>query len=108
MQDPDARANAVGANEIPPGWLRRLGDDVGELLRTRPRWWAAIPGNHALRKRACGCGSYTVKGEIKNVITAVAKTTHYWRVHLPPEVQQSIALEQQIRQWKARMLSWLR
>lgn len=36
---------------------------------------------------------YTVKGEIKNVITAVAKTTHYWGDHLPPEVKQTLAIQ---------------
>jgi sirohydrochlorin cobaltochelatase len=36
---------------------------------------------------------FTVKGEIKNVITAVAKTTHYWGEHLPPEVKQTLALQ---------------
>ena len=32
---------------------------------------------------------FTVKGEIKNVITAVAKTTHYWIEHVPAEVKQT-------------------
>jgi sirohydrochlorin cobaltochelatase len=36
---------------------------------------------------------YTVKGEIKNVITAVAKTTHYWGTHLPSEVKQTLAFQ---------------
>jgi len=36
---------------------------------------------------------YTVKGEIKNVITAVAKTTHYWGEHLPAEVKQTLAIQ---------------
>jgi sirohydrochlorin cobaltochelatase len=36
---------------------------------------------------------FAVKGEIKNVITAVAKTTHYWGEHLPPEVKQTLALQ---------------
>lgn len=36
---------------------------------------------------------YTVKGEIKNVITAVAKTTHYWGEHLPAEVKQTLAFQ---------------
>lgn len=36
---------------------------------------------------------FTVKGEIKSVITAVAKTTHYWRLHLSPEVKQTLAAQ---------------
>lgn len=35
---------------------------------------------------------YTLKGEIKNVITAVAKTTHYWGEHMSAEVKQTLAL----------------
>ncbi len=33
--------------------------------------------------------SFTIKGEIKNVITAVAKTTHYYVEHLPAEAKQA-------------------
>lgn len=36
---------------------------------------------------------FTLKGEIKNVITAVAKTTHYWGAHVRKEVKQSLAIE---------------
>jgi sirohydrochlorin cobaltochelatase len=43
------------------------------------------------------CGAYfTLKGEIKNVITAVAKTTHYWDEHLPNEVKQTLAVQARI------------
>ena len=40
----------------------------------------------------CG-GSFTTKGKIKNVITAVAKTTHYWGEHVPGEVKSSLAMQ---------------
>lgn len=43
---------------------------------------------------------FTLKGEIKNVITAVAKTTHYWQEHLPAPVKTTLA-------WQARF-SWLK
>jgi sirohydrochlorin cobaltochelatase len=36
---------------------------------------------------------FTVKGEVKNVITAVAKTTHYWDEHVGKEVKQALAFE---------------
>jgi sirohydrochlorin cobaltochelatase len=45
---------------------------------------------------------WRVEGEIKNVITAVAKTTHYWHEHLPPPVKQALALQAragQLRRW---------
>jgi sirohydrochlorin cobaltochelatase len=51
---------------------------------------------------------YSVKGEIKNVITAVAKTTHYWQQHLPAEVKQTLALTIKMAQWKNKAKSWLR
>lgn len=47
---------------------------------------------------------FTLKGEVKNVITAVAKTTHYWREHLPAAIKSSLA-------WEARLhslLEWVR
>ncbi|HHY57010.1 MAG TPA: hypothetical protein GYA08_16410 [Chloroflexi bacterium] len=37
--------------------------------------------------------NFTLKGEIKNVITAVAKTTHYWNAHVRKEVKQALAVE---------------
>ena len=43
------------------------------------------------------CGAtFSLKGEIKNVITAVAKTTHYWKEHLPSEVKQAHAVQARI------------
>lgn len=39
---------------------------------------------------------FTLKGEIKNVITAVAKTTHYWSDHLAAETKTALA-------WEARL-----
>lgn len=45
---------------------------------------------------------YRVEYEIKNVVTAAAKTTHYWREHLPAEVKQTLALQcglEQLRRW---------
>ncbi len=47
---------------------------------------------------------YTVKGEIKNVVTAVAKTTHYWGDHLPPAVKQTLAMQEKL----TRFVAWVR
>lgn len=41
--------------------------------------------------------NFTVKGEIKNVITAVAKTTHYWSDHLATEIKTSLEWEERGR-----------
>jgi sirohydrochlorin cobaltochelatase len=51
---------------------------------------------------------FTVKGEIKNVITGVAKTTHYWYEHLPPDVKRTLALQEQFSQVTRRLTGWLR
>jgi hypothetical protein len=40
--------------------------------------------------------SYTVSGEIKNVITVVAKTSHYWQEHLQSEVKVLMAWESRL------------
>jgi ABC-type nickel/cobalt efflux system permease component RcnA len=52
--------------------------------------------------------TYTLKGEIKNVITAVAKTTHYWQAHLPAEVKYTLAFQEWIAGLKPRLKHWLR
>jgi hypothetical protein len=40
------------------------------------------------------CGEhYALKGEVKNVITVVAKTTHYWADHIPDAVKTTMAFE---------------
>ncbi len=36
---------------------------------------------------------YTLQGEIKNVITVVAKTSHYWKEHLASEVKRAMNIE---------------
>jgi hypothetical protein len=50
--------------------------------------------------------SYTLKGEIKNVITTVAKTSHYWREHLPLDVKRALMLQMQIDRLKTRVRGW--
>lgn len=47
---------------------------------------------------------YTVKGEIKNVITAVAKTTHYWGDHLSPQIKQTLGIQAKLTAFSA----WVR
>lgn len=45
--------------------------------------------------------NFTLKGEIKNAVTAVAKTTHYWRDHLAAEIKTSL-------EWEARFKTIIR
>ena len=59
---------------------------TGATCGTRSASWRAAEDNYLL----VPVGDYfTVKGEIKNVITTVAKTTHYWREHLPIDVKRA-------------------
>jgi hypothetical protein len=51
---------------------------------------------------------YTLTGEIKNVITVVAKTTHYWDVHIQAEVKTALEWETKLTQIVARLRGWLR
>jgi len=46
---------------------------------------------------------FRLKKEIKNVITAVAKTAHYWEEHLAVEVTQTLALQEA---W-TRLVGWV-
>jgi hypothetical protein len=50
---------------------------------------------------------FTLKGEIKNVITVVAKTTHYWSDHLATEVKNSLVWEERLQRFVAQLRRWL-
>lgn len=52
--------------------------------------------------------NYTLKGEIKNVITAVAKTSHYWREHLSADVKTALRAEESLAQLKRRIKGFFR
>ena len=50
------------------------------------------------------CGAdFTLKGEIKNVVTAIAKTTHYYADHLPAEVKAALRWQRRFAQLRARL-----
>lgn len=44
---------------------------------------------------------FTLKGEIKNVITVVAKTTHYWSDHMEASLKQVVAWERRFQKMGA-------
>ena len=50
---------------------------------------------------------YTLTGEIKNVITVVAKTTHYWDVHVQAELKTVLEWETKLKQVVARLRGWV-
>src|SRR4051794_19870650 len=49
---------------------------------------------------------YALTGQIKNVITAVAKTTHYWDNHITPEAKSGLAFQEKVGRWKTRAAGW--
>ena len=49
---------------------------------------------------------YTLKREIKNVITVVAKTTHYWTEHVPAEVKQTLTVQLKFQEAKSTFRGW--
>lgn len=51
---------------------------------------------------------FTTDKEIKNVITVVAKTTHYWRDHLASEIRTSLVWEERLRALRDRITGWWR
>jgi sirohydrochlorin cobaltochelatase len=51
---------------------------------------------------------FALKGEVKNVITAVAKTTHYWNDHLAAETKSALEWENRLDVAWQRIRTWLR
>src|SRR6185503_5192678 len=101
--------SSLNAAPAAPGWIA-----VGCPSVSMARWLAEAIEQENVQARWQGvlllvpAGDYfTVKGEIKNVITAVAKTTHYWQTHLPPEVKQTLAWQEQLDMLKTRFKGWL-
>lgn len=90
-----AELTAVSAE---PGWMqiecrsqghaRWLAEAIQEenVQARHEQQWLLVPVGE----------SFQLEKEIKNVITAVAKTTHYWNEHLAPEVKQALAFQDKI------------
>jgi sirohydrochlorin cobaltochelatase len=107
--DPDAPGYQASAHEIirgiaavsgltafvaEPGWI-----GVRCASRAMASWLAAAIVAENVQAQAVDAdffvpvgASYTLPGEIKNIITAVAKTTHYWQEHLPMEAKRALAV----------------
>jgi sirohydrochlorin cobaltochelatase len=104
-----AAVSGLAAGASSPGWIA-----VQCASASMASWLAESIVEENVEARADGSrvlvpvgAHYTLKGEIKNVITAIAKTTHYWGEHVPPEVKQTLALQARLAQLKARVGKWL-
>jgi sirohydrochlorin cobaltochelatase len=86
---------ALTAVPATPGWLQILCQSKGQAS-----WLAEAIEEENVQARHEGellfvpvGDQFELKQEIKNVITAVAKTTHYWQEHLAVEVKQALAFQ---------------
>jgi sirohydrochlorin cobaltochelatase len=102
--------SGLAARAASPGWIAVRCDSPDMA-----RWLAESIEQENVQARAEGsdllvpAGDYfTVQGEIKNVITAVAKTTHYWHEHLPLDVKRALVLQMQIERLKSHVRGWTR
>jgi sirohydrochlorin cobaltochelatase len=118
--DPNSEAYKNAANEIirgiylvsglkatpaEPGWI------AVECPMDGMADWVAEQGvQENVMLRADGnrfyvpCGEHwAVKGEIKNVITVVAKTTHYFADHIPEDMKTTMAIEEGLSKLGARI-----
>ena len=102
--------SSLAASPAGPGWLA-----IECHSAAMARWLSEAIGEERVQARADGALLFVpvgewraVGGEIKNVITVVAKTTHYWREHLPAEVKQTLAAQEQLTALGARLRGWLR
>ncbi|GJM41974.1 MAG: hypothetical protein DHS20C20_22560 [Ardenticatenaceae bacterium] len=84
-----------------PGWLQIACQSAGQA-----RWLAEAIVEENVQARHEGThlfvpvgDTFVLQKEIKNVITAVAKTTHYWQEHLAVEVKQALALQDRIERF---------
>jgi len=92
-----------------PGWI-----GVQCHSAAQARWLADAILNENVEAQARGdlllvpvAAGFTTKGEIKNVITVVAKTTHYWLDHLPSEVKQVLGVQLYLQRLGTHLKRWI-
>ena len=92
-----------------PGWIA-----VQCRSAAQARWLADSILEENVAAQAVGstlllplAAYFTTPSEIKNVITVVAKTTHYWADHLPAEVKQALAVQVRVSRLVAQVKRWI-
>jgi hypothetical protein len=99
-----AEVSGLRAYAAEPGWIAVECDSPGHALWLQR---AIVQENVSARARDSllyvpAGQDFTVKGEIKNVITVVAKTTHYWTEHLQLELKRAADTEVKLDKWLSR------
>jgi sirohydrochlorin cobaltochelatase len=77
-----------------PGWVRvqcTTHTMAAWLLRAITMENVAVRSHEGKTLDLPAGPAYRLETEIKNVITVIAKTCHYWQGHIPPAQQQAIA-----------------
>lgn len=97
--------SGLRATAAEPGWIAVRTDSPGHAL-----WLQRAIVQENVEVLAAGdvlyvpvSQEYTLKGEIKNVITVVAKTTHYWTEHVPLELKRASDTEVKLDRWIGRV-----
>lgn len=97
--------SGLKAEAAEPGWVAVHCGDAAMAA-----WLGEAVNSENVQARSAGDtlfvpagDDWTVSGEIKNVITAVAKTTHYWQEHVPPAMRYTLALQLRLETWVARL-----
>lgn len=97
--------SGLPAHPAEPGWLAVECDSPGHAL-----WLQRAIVQENVQARTQGnlllvpvSQDFSLKGEIKNVITVVAKTTHYWTEHLQGEFKRAADTEVQLDKWIGRV-----
>lgn len=92
------QVSGLDAHHAKPGWLAVQCEHAAQA-----QWMSAQIVQENVESYAQGryffvpiASTFTLSGEIKNVITVVAKSAHYWREHLQGEVKTLMA-------WEARL-----
>lgn len=100
-----AEASGLRASAAEPGWIA-----VECAAPGQAGWLAAAIEEERVAARADGerllvpvAETFQIQGEIKSIVTVVAKTSHYWNEHLPPQVKQSLALEAKLARLGRRL-----
>lgn len=93
-----AEVSGLAAAAAAPGWV-----SVRCASPAMARWLSeAIAGENVAARHEgpllfVPAGErYSLKGEIKSVITAVAKTSHYWREHLPDSARAALEAQERL------------
>lgn len=101
-----AQVSGLTAVPGPPGWVQITCHTPGmaRWLREAIRE-ENVDARHEREYLFVPAGeTFALKGEIKSVITAVAKTTHYWQAHLAQEVKHALTVQDGV----ARIRRWFR